>query len=328
MNANCNRFFRVFIINQALLPILMIHTINDSSNTLVKWLKVNLLTPAELSEAAADLMGVLSGSAVEQTPDSEACCTISGFFQVNDDNTIDDQVQTITEQVSDQMSELFSLYNKKLVPVETEIFDDEHWATSWQQFFSPFEIIPGMVIKPSWEAFKAKKGEVVIEMDPGMAFGTGQHASTQMALSLLAECATDQVESILDIGTGTGILTIAGCLLGVQKGLAIDNDPDAVTAATENVAKNGLESKIAVSQAPLHEMKGTFPIICANIVHDVLVEMAPEITRLIRQGGSLILAGILKGEQEINITKVYHQLGFELLETKYQDEWAALLFKL
>jgi ribosomal protein L11 methyltransferase len=146
-----------------------------------------------------------------------------------------------------------------------------------------------------------------------------------MALDLLASCANETIETVLDIGTGTGILAIAGCLFGVQKGVAIDNDLDAVRAATENVKKNGLAERISVSDTLLENVQEAYPIICANIIHDTLVEMAKNITRLSASGCSLILAGILAGEQEQNIIRVYGQLGFSLVKTSYQDEWAALL---
>jgi ribosomal protein L11 methyltransferase len=272
-------------------------------------------------------MGVLSGSAVEETPASDATCFISGFFQLVDDNTIKEQAQSIIREVDTKLSELFSCYGQKMMPLETELFDDQNWATSWQQFFSSFEIIPGMVIKPSWEEYEQKQGELIIEMDPGMAFGTGQHASTRMALSLLSRCAGKDTEKILDIGTGTGILAIGGCLMGIKKGVAIDNDPDAVKAASENVAKNNLASRIVVSDKQLDKVEGSYSIICANIIHDVLVDMANEISRLCPSGGSIILAGILQGEQEQNIVDVYQQLGFMLVKTEHQDEWAALLFR-
>ncbi len=305
----------------------MTQTGKDASETPVKWLKVTLQTPSLLSEAAEDLMGVLSGSAVEQTPVTETDCTITGFFQLEDDSTINDQVQTVTEMVQSKMTELFSLYEQEAAPLATEIMDDQQWATSWQQFFSAFEIIPGLVIKPSWEEYIAETGQIVVEMDPGMAFGTGQHASTQMALSLLAECTTSETASVLDVGTGTGILAMTGCLLGARQAVAIDNDPDAVKAAGENAAKNGLESKIGVSGTPLEKVEGHFPVICANIIHDVLVEMAPRLTELIEAQGYLVLAGILRGEQEKNIIKVYGEKGFSLIKTEHQEEWAGLLLQ-
>ena len=296
-----------------------------------QWLKITCTTPSIISEAAADLIGVLSNAGVEQSPDTETGCRISGFFQLDSSNPTDAQIEELTALVSKRLKELFSLYDHQLEAIEATLIDDQDWATSWKQFFNAFEIVPGLVIKPSWEEYIPEKGEYIIEMDPGMAFGTGQHASTKMALSLLTKTFQgmhDNAVTILDIGTGTGILAMAGALYGGQQIQAIDNDPDAVAAAADNVANNSLTDRIDVSITPLDDIQGQYRIICANIVHDVLVDMADAIGQRSAPGGSLILAGILKGQQEQNIINTYQNLGYALADTEYQDEWVALLFQL
>ncbi len=204
--------------------------------------------------------------------------------------------------------------------------EDEDWSTSWQQFFKPFAIIPGLVIKPSWESYEPKPDEQVIEMDPGMAFGTGQHASTRLALGLIHDCfQKNPPKNVLDVGTGTGILAMAAVLFGAEQVVAIDNDLEAVRVATENIANNNLQYKINTSATELADIRGSFGLICANIVHDVLVDMAPAISRLLSPGGRLVMAGILRGNQEKSISNIYRQLNINLLTTAYEDEWASLL---
>lgn len=296
-----------------------------------QWLRITCNTPSIISEAAADLIGVLSNAGVEQSPDTETGCSISGFFQLESNAPADAQIKELTALVSKRLEELFSLYDQPMEAIETTLIDDQDWATSWKQFFNAFEIVPGLVIKPTWEQYTPENGQHVIEMDPGMAFGTGQHASTKMALSLLTKTfqgMIDKAATILDIGTGTGILAMAGALYGGQQIRAIDNDPDAVTAAAENVAKNGLSDHIDVSITPLADIQGQYAVICANIVHDVLVDMADAIRQRSAPGGSVILAGILKGQQEQNIITTYQNLGYALAATEYEDEWVALLFQL
>ena len=296
-----------------------------------QWLKITCNTPSLISEAAADLIGVLSNAGVEQSPDSENGCRISGFFQLDSSSPTDAQIKKLTALVSTRLEELFALYDHHMEAIETTLIDDQDWATSWKQFFNPFAIVPGLVIKPTWEEYVPEKGEHIIEMDPGMAFGTGQHASTKMALSLLTKTfqeMSDKAATILDIGTGTGILAMAGALYGGQQISAIDNDPDAVAAAADNVANNGLTDQIDVSITPLDDIQGQYAIICANIVHDVLVDMADAIRHRSLPGGSLILAGILQGQQEHNIINIYQELGYTLAATEYQDEWVALFFQL
>ena len=161
-----------------------------------------------------------------------------------------------------------------------------------------------------------------------MAFGTGQHASTRMALSLLSKSIQAATPAqVLDVGTGTGILAMAAALFGAGRVVAVDNDPDAVTVARENIEKNRLDEKIEVSTTPVAQIQGAYQLVCANIVHDVLVEMAPVLTGLTASGGHLVLAGILSGDQEDHIIAVYRDLGFQLHDRQYQEEWVALLLQ-
>jgi ribosomal protein L11 methyltransferase len=128
----------------------------------------------------------------------------------------------------------------------------------------------------------------------------------------------------LDVGTGTGILAMAAALFGCREVLAVDNDPDAVAVARQNVAHNHLAARIELASTPVAEIHGSFQLVAANIVHDVLVDLAPDLTRLTPPGGSLVLAGILVGEQEAHIAGVYAALGWRNLDRRSQDEWVAL----
>jgi ribosomal protein L11 methyltransferase len=307
-------------------------TVNDPAPSDRQWLKITLFCPLPLLESAADLMGVLSGSGVEQSPESESGALISGFFQLGtatgDPHRPEESAEVVLARVNQQMTELFALYGCVPEKPVVTLLADQDWATSWQQYFKPFEIVPGLVIKPSWEAYQPEPGQHVIEMDPGMAFGTGQHASTRMALALIKKSmqrATDNSQA-LDVGTGTGILAMATALFGAERVVAIDNDPDAVRVAQENIEKNGLAGKIETSATPVERLQGAFQLISANIVHDVLVEMAGTLVMLTAPGGHLVLAGILSGEQEENIVGVYLGLGLQPLDRLYQEEWVALQF--
>lgn len=289
-----------------------------------KWLKLSLQTPTRLVESVSDMLGVLSGSGVEISPETEEGSVISGFFPVEKG----DDVEAIISSSRPALEELFQLYAEPIPELRTEIIDDQDWATSWKRFFTPVEIVPGLIIKPSWEEYQAEGNEKIIEMDPGQAFGTGQHASTRMALSLLSTSLSEQpVEKALDVGTGTGILAMAAVMFGVDSVVAIDNDPEAVRVAGENVEANGLAGKISVGVTDLDQVQGSFPLILANIVHDVLVEMAPQFRKLLAPGGRVILAGILQGKQEENIIRVYGELGLDLQTSEHDGEWAALLLQ-
>jgi ribosomal protein L11 methyltransferase len=286
------------------------------------WLKTSLSCPETAVEAVTDLIGVLSGSAVEQTPVKDGTSQVSGFFQFE---TTDEQEQQ-RRHLEVELAELFAVYNLPTPQLVCSIIADEDWATSWQQFFTPFAIVPHLIIKPSWESYIVKPGEQVIEIDPGMAFGTGQHASTKLALSLIQSCFQDSApQKVLDVGTGTGILAMAATLFGAKEVTAIDNDPEAVTVAVENVTRNQLADRIAISATDLTEITGSFDLICANILHDVLVEMAPALRQRLIAQGNVVLAGILRGTQEENIVRVYGKLGLSVKRVAYEDEWVGLL---
>ena len=291
-----------------------------------QWLKITFFCPPPLLEAAGDLLAVLSGAGVEQSPDTPDGARVSGFFELRADGDHPPATaEAVVALVEARMAELFALYRLPPARPESTLLADEDWATSWQQYFKPFAIVPGLVIKPSWEAYAPAAGERVIEMDPGMAFGTGQHASTRMALGLIAaRLEQDPCTRALDVGTGTGILAMATALFGCTEVMAVDNDPDAVAVARQNVAHNHLGARIELAATPVAEIRGSFQLVAANIVHDVLVDLAPDLTRLTAPGGSLVLAGILNGGQEAHIVQVYAALGCRVHARRSQDEWVAL----
>ena len=280
-------------------------------------------------------MGVMSGSGVEIHPlNADDRQEVTGFFVLNEIATESDvelAADQVLAHVTGELEKLYAIYNHILTEPETKILEDQDWETSWQQFFSTTEIVPGLVIKPSWEEFSPSANQQVIKMDPGMAFGTGQHASTRLALSLISSCFDTNHDSkpsrVLDVGTGTGILAMAAAVYGADQIMAIDNDPEAVTVASHNVNVNHFDWNVGISTRPLDDLEGPYDLICANIIHDVLVDMAPTITRLAAQNSHIILAGILNGKQEENIATVYQDNGMHLVRAEHDDEWAALLLE-
>ncbi|MCI5126232.1 MAG: methyltransferase domain-containing protein, partial [Candidatus Electrothrix sp. AR5] len=149
--------------------------------------------------------------------------------------------------------------------------------------------------------------------------------STKLALGLIRSCFDSRsVKSVLDVGTGTGILAMGAALFGAKQIRAIDNDSESVRVAGENIAHNTLAEKIIVSGDDLDDLAGSFDLVCANIIHDVLVGMAPAIAALVSAKGAVVLAGILQGEQEKNIIRLYASLGLILQEARYEDEWVSL----
>jgi len=298
-----------------------------------KWLKITLACPVEMSEAVSDILGVISGSGVEIHPlPGKKLDEISAFFPF-EDTAGAPRVKTIAglrEKVAGELTGLFSVYGVPLPETATAVLEEEDWATSWQQYYTAFEIAPGLVIKPSWETYSPTANQHVLEMDPGMAFGTGQHESTRLALALISFCfghSRDRIKTALDVGTGTGILAMAAALFGAGHVVAVDNDPTAVAVAKDNIRRNNLAAAVTVSGTPLADVRGQFDLICANIVHDVLVEMAPQFKRLVAPGGHVVLAGLLAGAQVRSITGIYARFGLQSTTTREEGDWAALLLR-
>ena len=293
----------------------------------IQWLKLSLCCPVAMGEAVEDLLAARSGSGVEQSPEQDGFCMLAGFFALEDAAS----AENVLAENRSALTELFALYGKPLPEIRQQVLADEDWATSWQQYFKPFAVVPGLVIKPSWESYAPQPDEKVVEMDPGMAFGTGQHASTRGALLLMQRAFRDLQPALasraLDVGTGTGILAMAAALWGAREVLALDNDPEAVRVAGENVGHNRLADRIQVSLTPLAEVQGSFGLVTANIVHDVLVALRPDLTRLVAPSGFLALAGVLAGAQENNLIRLYAESGLKLVEARYEDEWVALLLE-
>ena len=291
-----------------------------------RWLKLTIATDPALIEPIGDyLVGVIDAGVETGAPDEANYGIVTGYVQKA--NLTDEEVGSIIAQVTAYLAELARMFAVPRPELTWTMIAEEDWGTSWKQHFKPFAIVDGLVIAPTWEEYRPAAGEMVIVMDPGMAFGTGHHATTCLSLKFLQQSLTgSKGRRVLDVGTGTGILGMAAVLFGADKVLGIDNDPEAVTAATENVGRNGLQDRMEVSLAALSSLTGCYEIVVANIVHDVLIAMADDLVRLTAPRGTLILSGILVGEQVDNIVRVFSGRGLVPVERAARQEWAALLF--
>jgi ribosomal protein L11 methyltransferase len=204
--------------------------------------------------------------------------------------------------------------------------DEEDWSESWKKYYKPFYITEGVVVKPSWEDWLPEKDEVVIEMDPGMAFGTGTHDTTRMCAALAGKY-LKKGDHVLDVGCGTGILSILSALLGAEKIEAVDIDSVAVDVARENCVINGVESIVNVRAGVLSDIDtGRFNLIIANIIADVIIDIAGDVFKRMMPGGLFITSGIIR-EREGEVLEKYNGLGFKLELIDRSGEWVAIVFR-
>lgn len=172
--------------------------------------------------------------------------------------------------------------------------EDPGWADAWREWFSPVRAGKRLVVHPPWRAPEAA-GLVAVEIEPGMAFGTGGHATTLLALAALERCVDAGAAEVLDVGTGSGVLAVAAVRLGARRAVAIDNDPEALAAARGNVARNSVTGRAEVQEA---WPDGQFDLVVANIVSPTLLALRPRLVAAVRPGGSLVLSGVLVEEAE------------------------------
>jgi len=210
------------------------------------------------------------------------------------------------------------------VTIRTEIIDQEDWAESWKEFFYVSRITDTIVIKPEWRDYTAQPNDVIIEIDPGMAFGTGTHPTTAMCIGMIEKHLVPG-SSFLDIGTGSGILMIAAAKLGAAHLTGIDNDEVAVHVANENLSKNSIASeKYHISHSTLdcydNGPDETFDLIAANIIAEVIIEIMPQIKKRLGLSGTIILSGIIDGKKD-DVIAALTMNGLSIIEIQSRKEW-------
>ncbi|GIW05334.1 MAG: ribosomal protein L11 methyltransferase [Dehalococcoidia bacterium] len=212
---------------------------------------------------------------------------------------------------------------RPMPPLQVREVDEHEWAEAWKQHFVAHRVGQRIVIRPSWREYTPAPDDVVIDLDPGMAFGTGLHPTTRLCLAAL-ERVVRPGDEVLDLGTGSGILAIAAAKLGAERVLAIDTDPVAVDAATSNVAANGLADRVTVIEGTVEAAApAAFDVVAANISAKVLIAIAPELARVTRPGGRLLASGLLD-DREIEVALALAAAGFHLAGSSGENDWRLL----
>jgi ribosomal protein L11 methyltransferase len=200
------------------------------------------------------------------------------------------------------------------------------WRDAWKEHYKPYAIAEGLVVRPPWEAYEAKPGERVLELEPGRAFGTGLHETTRLVVRAIQRYAAEvQGKLVIDVGCGSGILALAALALGAERAIAIDNDPDVIDVTRENAARNGFAERIVASTTDVAALDVQAPLVLANIEAHVLIPMAPALIERVEPGGLLFLSGVLVPQTQS--VQAAYVAKMDVLETPVLGEWTLIALR-
>jgi ribosomal protein L11 methyltransferase len=234
------------------------------------------------------------------------------------------------ESLNHYIQSLVEIHSLSSPPeLKLSITNEEDWNKKWQKFFSTTRIGKHIIVKPSWELFIPEEGDLLIEMDPGMAFGTGTHATTRMCLEVLEtimEETTQPIQSMLDVGTGSGILSIAGAKLGIPRIVGIDIDPIALRYAQKNIDTNGASQQIELREVSLKKLEGTYDLVVANILSDILIKLRKDLFDHLADDGLIILSGII-AENLSKLERKFASLKLTACASYSDTDWICLVLQ-
>jgi len=300
----------------------------------MNWLEVSLTVDGELAESVADVFarfapnGVMTEQGVKYNDDEDAGTptgpiTVRAYLEVND------QLEETRQKLEES---LFYLGMIRPLPAPSyKQIADQNWMEAWKQYYKPILIGVRLLILPAWME-SPEPSRIAIKIDPGMAFGTGTHPTTQLCLELMENAfVTGQTSQVIDVGCGSGILSIAALKLGATKVLGVDIDDESVKNSRENADTNGVGDELILGVGSVQEiLEGKFefnkaPLVVANILAPVIIRLFDAgLADLIEENGAIVLSGILF-EQEENVIKAGQAQGLRMNERRQIGDWVALM---
>jgi len=287
-----------------------------------RWLVVELSIPIEFGEAVSNFLIEQGAAGIEE---------LEGDLKW-------ERLRTYFPQDGNETGVLYALrrYLKSLEKITPEIprariktasLPEQDWSENWKRFFKPVQVTPRLVVKPPWSKVRLKKGQSAIDIIPGMAFGTGTHATTLLSIQALEETIKKRGLCVLDVGTGSGILSIVAAKLGAEEVWGVDIDGVAVENARENVEKNRVSDIVRTRKGSMGDLRRKFDVVVANIDLKSLRRMRKPLLNHLKKGGFLILSGILEQDRE-RIRRHYLETGLlRRIKVTQQQEWVCLTFK-
>ena len=307
----------------------------------MNWHEIVVTTTHVASDAVCDMLETIGaeGVVVIDPADAREELTKPNTLNYVDDDfwdTLGESVKVKAYFSEDKAEgELVSVIKSRLVGM-SEFLDvgegevtcsdvkDEDWATSWMKYYKPSRISDRVVIKPTWEEYSKLDNDIVVEMDPGMAFGTGLHETTRLCSKFLEKYVKDGYE-VLDIGTGTGILSIISKKLGARRVVAVDIDSDSVVVAKDNFAHNDVSVECyqgVLGDVDVHE----FQVVVANIIANVIIDFSKDLARYVEKGGVFIASGVIADRKD-DVVDALRESGFKLEESRQDKDWVAMVFR-
>ncbi len=293
-----------------------------------KWLQIEIVLPTELSDAVSNFLMESGAQGVSQ---EQAEHQGGGFAEDASRETLkaylpgDVRVESRLASLQDYLDDLGRLFpDLPRAAWRTDWIADADWGEAWKKYFKPLRVTKNIIIKPTWERYGPGGHDIVIEIDPGMAFGTGQHPSTRMCLQamedLILQDRAARSRRVLDVGTGTGILGIAAAKLGAGNVTCVDIDKQAVAIAGENIRMNGVEERVTVLYRDVATIHETFDLIVANLTAKMLVKLRPQLISLLSRGGYLVMSGIIEQNRE-DMEHNFFAEPFAVHRTITEKEW-------
>lgn len=301
------------------------------------WLELAVEADQEAVEAVSEILArVSSGGVAVETPivseleglaarpDPSRPAVVRGYVPARDEAAVEGAIETVEAA----LGHLTAFGLRPIGELRTRIVDEADWASAWKAHFPVLRIGRRLVIRPTWRHHRAGPDEVVVALDPGMAFGTGLHPTTRLCLRALEDLAAADVlgsaSRVLDLGSGSGILAIAAAKLGARRVLALDVDPIAVEATAANARRNRLARRIEARRGSLPSGAAPFDVVLANLVASILVELAPSLAAELVPDGRLVASGIVEA-RVAEVESAFGAAGLAVVERLEEGDWVALL---
>ena len=288
----------------------------------INWLTIDLLIPGEWGEALSNFLMEEGAPGIEEIEEGREWKRLKAYFSPG---TKKGEILPVVHHYIRSLKRIFpSELNYR---IEGHLLPDQDWGENWKRYFKPVQVTPRILVKPPWRSVRPRKGQRVIEIIPGLAFGTGTHATTRLCIQALERRLRGERLSVLDVGTGSGILSIVAARLGAEKVWAVDLDELSIDITRTNVKLNGVQERIRIRRGSLGDVPGKFDLVIANIDLKVLRRIRMPLTRHLKNRGFLILSGILERE-EMSIRDLYSEVkGLRWVGSSRRDEWACLTFQ-